>query len=159
MYLENFIKGLNMADEAMEKARKEVYEQTKNATGLKKAELDYMLKILENADDHDFGKLVYGMKYFTKPSKRVEGKLSLNNDERYEIKHAGHYFTSGDRIEVFIDNQDSEDNGWQFGRVEYAHGNVRDLKGYTGYYFLNYSGWDNHPLQPGMLAAIRKSID
>lgn len=160
MYFEKVINGLNMADNAMENARKEIYEQSEAATGLKKVELNYLLRILENADGYDFGKLVNEIRYFTQPSERIEGHLSLNSSERYEIKKADRYFTSGDRIEVFIDNKDTdEDRGWQFGRVEYAHGNIRGLEGYTGYYFLNYSGWDNHALKTGMLAAFRRSVD
>lgn len=153
MYFEDLINALNRADAVLEKARKEVYEQSETATGLKKAELNYLLRILENADGYDFGKLVNEMRYFTKSSERIEGTLSLNASERYEMKKAGRYFTSGDRIEIF-----NEDQGWHFGRVEYAHGNVKGLEGYNGYYFLNYSGWDSLPLQTGMLAAFRKSL-
>lgn len=53
----------------------------------------------------------------------IAGKLKHNSQGRYEIPGAT-YFTSGEAIELFLDEQ------WIKGRIEYSH-KVED------YYFLN----------------------
>lgn len=51
------------------------------------------------------------------------GILKCNDQGRYTFED-GYYFTSGDSIEIFVDEE------WLKGRIEYSHK-------YEDYYFLN----------------------
>ncbi|ETJ17544.1 hypothetical protein Q604_UNBC18757G0001 [human gut metagenome] len=86
--------------------------------------------------------LVKYMEYMQKETK--EYTLKLRNDGRYETNDASHYFTSGSRIEVNIN-----DIGWCTGRVECRHEDNRAI-----YYFLNNEA-DNVDLSEGMRIRLR----
>lgn len=65
--------------------------------------------ILEALDD-----INRRIKYLKKPIK-YQGRLFKNREGRYEIDKCGHYYTSGDNIEAYIE----EDEEWIITRVEY----------------------------------------
>lgn len=121
---------------------------------IEKAELKRLVNLCNQDLNNysDIERYIDIIEYTTK--KRTEGKLFLAGNGRYRLKAKCKEikeFNCGSEIEVFIDDQNQDDYGWNFGRVEYDHGQ----RGFNGYYFCNSSGYDNHPLKPGMLAAIR----
>ncbi len=112
-----------------------------SAGSVEYSELLYLLRLAENYRPMD---VVDNLVGFLK--QRVEGRLELNCYNRYELD--GYEFTCGSYIEVFVDDPDDEDYGWNFGRVE--HGGV-----FGGYYFFNMTGYEHRELEPGMRAAYR----
>jgi len=117
----------------------------KTVKGVEYLELSRLISLFENHDIESFRREVL---YFT--LKRIEGTLYLAENGRYRLNNAdGLEFTSGSRIEIFVTDEDSDDYGWNIGRIEY-----QDKMG--GYYFFNKSGWENHRIEEGMKVAVRR---
>ena len=70
--------------------------------------------------------------YLKKPIK-YQGRLLKNREGRYEIDKCGHYYTSGDNIEAYIE----EDEEWTITRVEYKN---------NDYYLVGYKEVDMNNL-------------
>ncbi|AFM43001.1 hypothetical protein Desaci_4139 [Desulfosporosinus acidiphilus SJ4] len=146
-YLDKFYTSLKGSMDLLEKACTEVYEAYKRETDvLKRSELRYLLRMLENADGYNYATL-YGHLAYVMSQDRQEGTLHLNSNGRFTLgKSKINEFTSGEPIELYIDkHEDYDEPGWYFGRVEYR-GN--------GYYFFSYQG-EPIDLKPGMKAARR----
>lgn len=117
----------------------------KTVKGVEYLELSRLISLFEN---HDIESLQQTLLYLT--LERIEGRLYLAWNGRYRLNNAcGIEFTCGSSIEIFITDRDSDDYGWNIGRVEYQ-------EAMGGYYFLNESGWENHRLEEGMKVAVRK---
>lgn len=147
LYLDKFYATLKGSVDLLEKATSEVYEAYKRETDvLKKSELRYLLRMLENADGYNYGTL-YGRLTYVMSQDRQEGTLYLNSNGRFTLgKNKANEFTLGEPIELFIDNhEDYDEPGWYFGRVEYR-GN--------GYYFYSYQE-EHIDLRQGMKVARR----
>ncbi|MTI82395.1 MAG: hypothetical protein FH756_00540 [Firmicutes bacterium] len=116
--------------------------------GIERAELIELIRMCEGNGLDDATRLERKVKYLLKP--RSEGKLQEQSNGRYTVVSGSKSFelTCGCAIDLFIPDQDHEDYGWQFGRVEHSDK-------YGGYYFYNLSGWDHHALRHGMTAAVR----
>lgn len=145
--LDKFWNSLKDSVGGLEKACTEVYEAYKRETEeLKKSELRYLLRILENAGEYSYATL-FGHLAYVMSRDRHEGTLYLNSNGRFTLgKNKLNEFTSGDPIELYIKNhEDYDEPGWYFGRVEYR-GN--------GYYFFSYQG-EHIDLEQGMRAAMR----
>jgi len=135
----------------LETADEEVYQESKTAGGgLRLKETKYLLKILENGHDYTVSGLYHDLQYLLGDKKRIEGRLYKATNDRYVLDKGDWEFSSGMRIDVFVDTvpADDPDHGWNFGRVEHS-------RSYGGYYFRNHSGYDNYPLRSGMLVAVR----
>ena len=124
------------------------YPQINNAKGIEKAELTRLIALCEGRFIDDLAEFHASIRQLSLP--RIEGKLILKNNGRYVIdnKNYDNELTSGQTIEVFIDNEEHDDHGWAFGRIEHA-------EKYGGYYFYNKGGAEHHKLKTGMLAAVR----
>lgn len=147
LYLDKFYASLKGSVDSLEKACTEVYEASKREKDvLRKSELRYILSILENAGEYRYAPLFGHLEYVMSQS-RQEGVLHLNSNGRYTLgKNKVNEFTSGEPIELYINNhEDYDEPGWYFGRVEH-HG--------SGYYFFSYQG-EHIDLKPGMKAARR----
>ena len=96
------------------------------------------LRYSENIND-----LVDCISYFQKEVK--EFTLKLRSDGRYETNDESYYFTSGSKIEVYVDDE----IGWCIGRIECRHDNGKPI-----YYFLNDDD-KNIDLYEGMKIRIR----
>ncbi len=123
--------------------------------GIEKAELQRLLSAcdMESFAGDAIDRLLDILKHIQ--TQRTVGRLVYADNDRYWLKSKGKKileFHSGSGIEVFVEDKEHDDYGWNFGRVEYDHGQ----KGFNGYYFFNTSGFDHHPLHAGMLAAIRR---
>ncbi len=119
----------------------DLYTHLDHLDGIKRVELQKLISLCENGEE--IADLARWVGYLQKP--RSEGRIYLQNNERYIMDTIGIEFTCGQPIEVYIPG--GPDGGWQLGRVEHAHR-------YDGYYFYNHSG-DHCPLQDGMLVAVR----
>ncbi|ACV63265.1 hypothetical protein Dtox_2456 [Desulfofarcimen acetoxidans DSM 771] len=124
-----------------------LYPNLNNAKGIERAEeraeLVKLIAMCEGNFSDDLAIFIEGVKQLTKP--REEGRLVVNSAGRYSLN--GYELTCGHRIEVFIEDENHDDYGWQFGRVEHS-------EKFGGYYFFNESG-EHHKLTIGMLAAVR----
>jgi len=128
----------------------QLYTYIDKLDGIEQAELTELIRICEGNGLDDVTSLDRKVKYLLKP--QLEGKLRKQSNGRYAVVFGNKYFevlTCGKPIELFIPDQELEDYGWQFGRVEHSDE-------YGGYYFFNESGWEHYGLHPGMTAAIRK---
>ncbi|WP_066638390.1 DUF5348 domain-containing protein [Desulfolucanica intricata] len=143
------VKELTKLLEAVQAKLKQVsklYTYIESADGIEKIELIKLINLCEGSSADEFSVFAWKVKYLAKP--RVEGNLYMSTNGRYRLDTNDFEFTSGCPIEVYIPDPDSDDFGWQFGRVEYS-------ESYGGYYFYNQFGYENHRLWPGMRAAVR----
>jgi hypothetical protein len=119
-----------------------LYPHLDRLDGIERAELAKLISLCENCDAIAY--LARWVEYLQKP--RSEGRIFLRASGRYVMDTTGIEFTCGRAIEVYIPGD--PDRGWHLGRVEHDHR-------YGGYYFYSETG-DHHPLQDGMLAAVRE---
>ena len=113
-------------------------------TLVEQAERQYLEKISEKLSDkiqEEVEVLKHQLDIFSK--RRTEGLLVAKENGRFEIN--GLELSCGVAIEYFVTDENHEDHGWNFGRVEYSE----------GYRFFNVSGWQDFPLQARDLVAVR----
>lgn len=147
--LERFWNQLQGSMKILEDATREVYSACKQESDvLRKSELRYLLRVLENAGGYNYSALCGHLEYVLSKDRNV-GKLILKPNGRYALGRGQdeHEFSSGGPIELYIDklDDDYDEPGWYFGRVEHRSG---------GYYFFSYQG-EHLDLQQGMKAAVR----
>ena len=125
-----------------------LYPHLNNAKGIEKEELTKLIALCEGTFSDELAVFHARVRHFSLP--RIEGKLILKPNGRYILdnKDYDYELTSGQSIEVYIDNEEHDDHGWAFGRIEHA-------EKYGGYYFYNKGGAEHHKLETGMLAAVR----
>ena len=149
-YLDKFYTSLKGSVDSLDNACNEVYEAYKKEQDvLRKSELRYLLRLLENAGDDRFASLLGRLSYVMSRN-RQEGILNLKSNGRYTLgkDKKANEFTSGEPIEIYVKNhEDYDEPGWYFGRVEHHE---------SGYYFFSYQG-EHIDLKQGMKAA-RRSI-
>lgn len=144
----NYLEGVAaMANQALN----EVNREYDHSNGHKKVELRRLQQALEDYKYLQLNDLRDKIDFTLNSNRRITGPLRKGQNGRFYLDKADEMFTSGSEIEVFIDDQEDYDHGWNYGRVEYAHSGKLE-----GYYFFNCSGRDHHPLKPGMLAGIRR---
>lgn len=132
---------LQQARSYAEKIAKHPYQGGRDIAA---AEMLRTIRMCEN-DAHPAGDMLHWLDYVQRP--RVEYPLTY--DPTTARFCAGPYeLTCGHGLELFVEDPDDEDYGWNFGRVEYA-----DRHG--GYYFYNCSGWGDHRLTEGLRVAVR----
>lgn len=136
---------LSAASDLIEPAAREARFEAESASPHRKAEFLWLARLLENGGTHTLDRLLYVLNYQRK--NRIEGRLCRNDMGRYYLLGASE-FTCGTAIEIYVDNPNNEDYGWNFGQVEHS-------MGFGGYYFSNKSGQANHCLEEGMLVATR----
>ena len=124
-----------------------LYPHLNNAKGIEEVELTKLIAMCEGIFSDDLAVFTDRVKQLAKA--RVESKLILKQNGRYSLDGLFVYeFTSGSRIEVYIDEENHDDYGWQFGRIEHS-------EKFGGYYFFNEGGAEHHKITTGMLAAVR----
>ena len=124
-----------------------LYPELNNVTDqIVKTELARLIRLCEGSFSDDLENFMAKIKYLAKP--RVEGRLVQKTNGRFCLDSYDNELTCGHRIEVFIEDENHDDYGWQFGRVEHS-------EKFDGYYFFNEGGDEHHKLTTGMLAAVR----
>ena len=124
-----------------------LYPNIDKAEGIEKAEIIKLISLCEGYFSDDLAVFIIRVKQLAKP--RAEGSLLLVSNGRFSLDINGCEFTSGHKIEVFIEDKKHDDYGWQFGRVEHS-------EKFGGYYFFNEGGTEHHKLTTGMRAAVRQ---
>ncbi|ACV62286.1 hypothetical protein Dtox_1411 [Desulfofarcimen acetoxidans DSM 771] len=125
-----------------------LYPYIDKSEGIEKAEIKKLIALCEGYFSDDLSVFTERVERLAK--RRVEGNLLLKSNGRFSLDNNTREFTSGHKIEIFVEDKKHDDYGWQFGRVEHS-------EEFSGYYFFNESGIEHHKLTTGMKAAIRES--
>lgn len=108
------------------------------------AEMLRTIRLCEN-DDRSVGDLLHWLTYIQRG--RAEYRLAYDGGTG-RFRAGDRELGCGSPLELYVNDPDDEDFGWNFGRVEHS-----DRHG--GYYFRNESGWGDFPLAEGMRVAVR----